>query len=750
MAALTISLQKRGRAVSNCISRVIFYSCSIGVMCMALARAAESAPDADQASLSEIVVTAQKRSERLQDVPVPVSTVSADALISANQLRLQDYYASIPGLSVTPNDQGAPNLTIRGLTTGGYTNPTVGVVIDDVPYGSSSALVLGEAVPDLDPSDLNRVEVLRGPQGTLYGASSLGGLLKYVTVDPSTDALRGTVQATTSSVRNGDQVGYGFRGSVNIPLSESLAIRASAFTRQDPGYIDDPGRHDEGVNEGHSTGGRLSALWRPSQDLSLKVSALYQQAKADGSSQVDVQPGLGDLHQNDARGTGGFDRKIQAYSATLNAKFAGLDFTSLTGYSVNRIYESYDYTAALALLTSAFFPPNIGSPFVTNSRTNKFTQEFRLSGAVGTNIEWLLGAFYNHEDSPYTIDYLATNYDTGAVAGNGLHFTGPLKFTEIAGFFDLTYHFTDRFNVQVGGREAEDKQSYSEVYSGIYTPIFFPGNASPLVYPTLDTKDNSFTYLVTPQFKLSSNLMLYARFASGFRPGGPNVSLSASAIPPTYGPDKTQNYELGIKGDALDHVLSYDASVYYIDWKDIQVQLRDPVSGGVYFVNGSRAKSQGIEFSADAHPIEGLKLAAWIAWNDAKLKEPLPPGGPGTAVGDAGDRLPYSSRFSGSLSIDQEISVTAALRAFASASVSYVGSREGIFVPSPQRQTFPGYTKTDLRAGVRYETWSANLFVNNLADRRGVLSGGIGALVPTTFNLIAPRTIGVSLTKNFE
>ena len=201
----------------------------------------------------EVLVTAEKRTERLQDVPVPVTTISTEKLLESNQLSLQDYYTSVPGLNLSmDNLRGQVNVSIRGLSLNGA-SPTVGIVVDDIPYGSSTSLGGGNWMPDLDPSDLARVEVLRGPQGTLYGASSIGGLLKYVTVDPSTSALTGSVQASGSSIRNGSGLGYGVRGSVNIPLTDTLAMRVSAFTRKDPGYIDDPVLHLDGVDLKRST-----------------------------------------------------------------------------------------------------------------------------------------------------------------------------------------------------------------------------------------------------------------------------------------------------------------------------------------------------------------------------------------------------------------------------------------------------------------------------------------------------------------
>src|SRR3984957_2055274 len=248
-----------------------------------------------QGEIGEIIVTAEKKEERLQDVPVPVSVLSADTLLEFNEVRLQDYYTSVPGLTVIPTNTGSPALTIRGITTNAYSNPTVGITVDDVPYGSSTNMGGGPLVPDLDPSDLARIEVLRGPQGTLYGASSIGGLLKFVTVDPTTDDVSGSVQAGMSSVRNGAELGYNVSGAANVPLSDTLAVRASGFTRQDPGYVDNVETGQRGVNKTDVDGVRFAALWRPSNDFSLKVSALLQDATANGSSNVDVEPGLGDL-----------------------------------------------------------------------------------------------------------------------------------------------------------------------------------------------------------------------------------------------------------------------------------------------------------------------------------------------------------------------------------------------------------------------------------------------------------------------
>ena len=378
---------------------------------------------ASETSLDEIVVTAQKRVERLQDVPVPVTAISSDTLLDRNELRLQDYYTEIPGLSYTTDFRGAPSLTIRGLVTSvGLANPTVGVLVDDVPYGSSTGLGGGSSVPDLDPSDLARVEVLRGPQGALYGANSIGGLLKFVTVDPSTDRVSGRIEAGTSGVANGADWGYNFRGSLNVPLSDTVAIRASGFARQDPGYIDNVLTGDRGVNRVRAEGGRLGALWRPSDIFSLKIGALYQYSRTDGGNYIstanyfDPQTPMSDLQQSGVRGAGEIDRRVQAYSATGILKLGAMEITSITGYSINDTNDSTEASPSLGAFSELIFGVS-GAVAPDHTRTNKFTQEIRFSAPLASNVDWLFGAFYTHEQSPYVQALAAANPMTGQVVG---------------------------------------------------------------------------------------------------------------------------------------------------------------------------------------------------------------------------------------------------------------------------------------------------------------------------------------------
>lgn len=709
------------------------------------ARAEESSQSAagsraSRSEVQEVVVTAQKKQERLQDVPVPVTAIGAEGLLNSDQLRLQDYYNKIPALNFTMGNRGEPMLAIRGVTTGPYGNPTVGIVVDDVPYGASTGNGGGFLPPDIDPNDLARVEVLRGPQGTLYGASSMGGLFKFVTLDPSTAGVSGRVQGSLNSVRNGDEPGYTLRGSVNVPLGETLAVRASAFGRRDAGYIDDPARGVEGVNNGKATGGRLAAKWFPTDDVTLRVSAIIQSIDTRGASDVNLLPGLGDLQQRVLAGTGDFEKDIRLYSASLTAALPVGELTVLSGYNDSSWDSNLDYTPLFGgSAASSFGVP--GASLRESNEVTKFTQEVRLAMPMGPKLDWLVGAFYTDEKTDWLQDAYAVDPSTGSVRGAVMNYSfGPTRYSEYAAFTNLTFHFTERFDVQVGARESRNRQSHDEAGSG---PIF--GDALLHVSPTIRTKASAFTYLITPQYRFSPDVMAYLRLASGYRAGGPN-QLTVIGLPESVAPDKTQNYELGLKADLLDNALSVDASLYYIDWKDMQLFVTDPASNFQYNTNASRARSQGVELSVESRPAEGMTISAWTAWNDAELTEDFPAG---AAYGVSGDRLPNSSRLSGSLSFEQRLTLTDDLTGSFGAAVRYVGDRRGQFMPTPVRQDFPSYVQADLRVGLEYGSWSSSLFINNVTDRRGVLSGGLGTVNPTAFHYIQPRTAGLTISRDF-
>ena len=691
---------------------------------------------------ADVVVTAEKREERLQDVPVPVTVLDSDQLADTNQVNLRDYFATAPGLSVTPNLIVAQIIAIRGISTGDYTAPTVAVMIDGIPQ-SSSLPTSSALVPDIDPFDLARVEILRGPQGTLYGANSLAGLINYVTVDPSTDAFTGRIQSGTGSVYNGAELGYNFRGAFNIPISKTFAIRASGYARQDPGYIDNIVSGRKGINEARAQGGRIAALWKPNQDFSLRFTGLYQNTSMDGKSEV--VGGLGDLQQNYPPGVGASRQGAGAFSLVVKYKLGKVTLSSATGYNYNHAFDSFLDSAPY--LPSSFYTPSqlqafgvTGSSYPESEITRKITQEVRFSGSLRKRVDWLAGEYYSHDRDSNWDQALSIDLTTGKVAGLLEYDNYPIfTYDEYAAFGDLTYRFTDRFNVQLGARETHEK-TYFGASTSSFAPSLGPAQES---FPATEASANALTYLFTPRFKLSPDLMVYARLASGYRPGGPNFGQSIEAgAPPSYQPDKTYNYEVGLKGEFLGHKLSIDGSLYYIDWRGIQLQLDTPQYYG-YYANGSRAKSEGVELAATARPITGLTVAAWGTYDNARLTRNFPANS--TVMGTLGDRLPISPLSSWNLSAQQVFSLWRSVSGFAGGQVSHVGDRLGLFVANSPRQIYPAYTKSDLRAGVWYKSWTATVFANNVADVRGVL--GTVDFFPNETVYIQPRTIGFNLSR---
>jgi len=721
---------------------IIVRGARVLALCLCLEFAAPAIADEtanDSSRLADVVITAQKKSERSQDVPIPLSVLSTTDLTTNNQVLLKDYYTTVPGLSVSPNIEFSQMISIRGITTGGFSNPTVGVMIDEVPYGFLS----GNLVPDVDPGDLARIEVLRGPQGTLYGADSMGGLLKFVTIDPSTEAFSGRFQAGTSAIHNGNKPGFNIRGSLNIPLTDELAVRVSGYQRQDPGYINNPTLNRQGVNEEQSNGARISAMWRPSDDISLKLAALYQHT-AGGLSEVNT---LATLNQDYVANSSLYTKTVLAYSAVFKAQLRSAELTSVTGYNTDRTLGGFDFTPFFAQNTQDLYGVT-GTPLYARSVSPVFTQEVRVATPLGSHIDWLAGAFYTHEyssDSTYSV--YATDPETGRILGQTWLNVYPSTFLEYAAFTDVTFRFTDRFDIQLGGRESHAESSLYAIATGPFDEVFYSA-PSPVISPLERSKFNTFTYLATPRLKLTPDLMVYARFASGYRPGGPNIGTPDA--PTSYAPDKTRNYEAGVKGEFLNHTLSVDASLFYIDWKDIQLQLFSP-SGLGYSANGAAAKSEGIELSVESHPFAGLDISGWISYDHAVLTEDFPINS--TVYGASGDRLPNTARFSANVSVQQDFPLPWGATGFFGATVSYVGDRQGIFTgvpgePAP-RQDFPSYTKTDLRAGVNYDTWSFDLFLNNATDARGLLNGGIGYIEPSAYVYIVPRAVGMNVTKKF-
>jgi len=724
---------------------------------MATAAQAQTAPGSATTAkeVGEVVVTAQKRSERLLSVPASVTALSASDLSRSEAVRLDDYAAKVPGLNIMSDRDGETQIIIRGITTGSVVSSTVATYVDDTPYGSSTSFALGgELTPDLDPSDLQRIEVLRGPQGTLYGASSLGGVIKFVTVQPNLKSYDGRIEIDGSTVDHGAD-GYGVRGMVNVPLvDDTLAVRVSAYDRRDPGYIDDPqlGRND--VNSTQVDGGRASILWRPNAALSVNITAVLQNLDGAGTSDEDVNvngqsitPAYGDLQQ--VRYTGEpLHVAYRLYSGTINYDLGWANLTSITSYSTLNQTQIFDETTTFgALGTLLTGVPNFGTSTGSDLQLRKWTQEVRLASTAGSKLEWQGGFFFTQENS--TRDEPTYNFDTVTGAPDGvpsLFFASLIStYKEYAGFDDLTYHFTPQFDVQAGVRYSTNNQTFALAESGI-----FAGGPSSNAGTS---KDDSVTYLVTPRYKFDANNMVYARVASGYRPGGPNApspSNIASGVPLAYQPDTLTNYEVGYKASLFDRMLTLDLSAFHIDWQHIQIET--DFNGITSNGNGGTARSDGFEADAVLTPVHGLTLSANLAYTDAVLTENAP-----GVNGKSGDELPNVPKWAGNLSADYDFRLTDTANGFVGGSVRYMGDRESGFITgSPadfDRPRLPEYTTVDLRTGIEYKTWTLELYVKNVGDVKGLnnltslaLSGYSN---PWAASVIQPRTIGFSLAARY-
>ncbi|MFB2558106.1 TonB-dependent receptor [Sphingobium sp. sgz301303] len=732
------------------LAAIIATSLSASAQAQSAQAAGTTSSSADETTTGEIVVTAQKKTERLQDVPAAVSVISAQSLTESNKTRFQDYFAQLPSVSLTQTYQQTPGIAIRGIGQIGG-NPLVGVIVDDVPFNASGGAGLyGTIIPNIDPSDLQSVEVLRGPQGTLYGASSMGGLVKFTTNQPSTSALSAHMEAGLTTTKNAKSAGYTFRAGANVPLSDQLAIRFSGFSREDPGYIDNVVTGEKGVNLTRADGGRAAILWRPSDAFSVQLSALVDHTRSNGSANSNA--GLDRLQQNNAPKGGSFDDLHQVYSGTIKGKLGGINITSVTGYISSVNDHSADYSPFYGAITNTGIPskgfPGFGSPYVIsfNHRVlHKFSQELRLDGKIGDSIDWLVGGFYDHETGGRFQDADPTNA-FGAPIGNWITIQIPTKYREYAAFADVTAHFGERFKIQVGARESHNDQTLSQVTSGIQNTLLGGQTSLTVIAPPVSSHENAFTYLVTPQFNFDRNNMIYARLATGYRPGGPNFNASVLGLPPTVASDKTKNYEVGAKGDLFDKLLSYDISLYDIEWTDIQQNVSAP-NGFGYLANGGKARSKGIEANLAVRPTRGLTLSGWFSVADAKI---LTVPSNSTLGAHPGDRIPLTPKFSGNFSISQAFELGNDIDGSVGASLTYVGERKGPFGSNPVQAVYPDYTTVDLHAGLNRGPFSLSVYLNNLTDSKGVIGGGVNTFLPKQIFYIQPRNAGFTIGWKFR
>jgi outer membrane receptor protein involved in Fe transport len=740
------------------------------------------AQEASGSGVEEITVTAQKRSEALSDIPMSVTVLGGERLEHEQILNFEDLVSSVPGFSINGSTYGQTRLTLRGVNTGGVAS-TVGVYVDDTPFGSSSGLANGAVVAgDFDTFDLARIEVLRGPQGTLYGASSLGGVLKYVTNAPNTDKFEARGQGSLESVKGGD-LGFAATGAVNVPVNDTFALRGTGFYRSDDGFIDSIGNNpipsltdpannavdgtivDDDVNDLDSYGGRIQALFEPNDRFSARLVAQFQDLEAGAPNHVDADPvTLEEIEDNvqsryQEQET---DTEYRIYSGTLEYDFGFASLQSVTSYGTfeqdfhldGAANTSLGGIAQAQLLTLVFGDPAtmpLSSILDQTTSTDKFTQEARLISAENERLEWLLGVYYTNEDSKIEQAIFAVESGTETLAAGIPAVVDGLvdsDYEEIAVFGNATWHITDRLELSAGGRGSWNDQTASQVLEGaLFTALGLP----PQIFDDADSSESPVTWSVSPRFEFTDDVSAYARVATGFRPGGPNVIQVGAppGTPATYDSDSLTSYEIGVKAATSDGRFALDITGFLLDWDD--VQLLAVINGIGLNANGGTAKSKGFEFSASAAPVEGLTLSLNGAYTDAYLTEDTDP----IVGGLDGDPLSFVPEWSFGVDGEYEWTVMDDKKAYLGGNVGYTGDRPADFNnrdAAGELREAESYTTLNMRAGLDAGQWYVQVYARNLTDAEGVtdiIGEGSYPNGAVALGLIRPRTFGVSVGARF-
>lgn len=700
--------------------------------------------------LQEIVVTAAKRSEPISKAAVSVSAISGQELEDRNANSLQDYIAFIPGVAL--QSSGTPGygaVSIRGVASQSV-GATTATYVDGVPFGPTSALT--ESVYftlDMNPTDLDRVEVLKGPQGTLYGASSMGGLIKYVTRSPDLYNTEFRAYEDFNESYNGS-LGLKLSGAVSAPLIPGeLAVRVNGYYVHDGGYITDTGFGGEDTNRGNDHGYHVAVLYQPLENLTLRLSAIGQDTAVHGNDAVDVnlatyQPAYGGWTQF-RYAPEPFTNSIRLYSAELNYNMGKVNLVSASSYSSLNPISYSDETAIFA----SFGPPfsNFASPGTADwgyaaFPSHKVTEELRLVSDRMGPVEWMVGGFFQHED---VVDHV----DLGQVALPGLDLANPVAeltntfregtLTEYAAFADGTYYLTPSFDITLGIRDSHISQTSYRGSAGLLNNPADPTQYA-TSYQTFSTDSN--TYLADARWRITDDILWYLRAASGFRPGG-GRTVPAGA-PPGYAdffsPDSLWAYESGLKLRALDGRLTLTGDVFWINWTNIQTLA--PVAGTPFINDGNAgtAISRGAELEVKFIPTQGLTLGANGAFTQAKFTETVP------GIANNGQPLYYVPRFTATAYGEYSRAIGAGWNGFFGADYQYTDKEL-----DTNQTPLPVHSIVNAHLGVRDPHYRINLYVNNLTNKMafvGYENGGFGA--PTyDFAVNPPRTVGISFAETF-
>lgn len=689
--------------------------------------------------LEEIVVTAQKRDESLGDVPISIAVLRGDDLESPNTSSVADALKAVPGVALNQDGQsGGAAITIRGVSAGGplfFGGPTVGFYLDSVPFGMFRA----GFSPDANPYDLERVEVLRGPQGTLYGASALNGVVRVLTANPNLDAIEFKARASTSTTEGGDE-SYRGDAALNLPLVEGkFGIRLVAGIEDRGGWIDTPNLNARNVNDGEIQNYRIKVRARPIDELTIDLSAWSSREDYDGN-------GFSDLAGNNLTP---FEQPVSVhydiYGLNVGYDFKNAALTSSTSYMEFNNYSVVD---------GSFIPIFFGVPcdrsavptdptcfsIATSNNASVFSQELTLHSNLDGPWKWTLGGIYRDAKEPF-----AQGFNSPAPPPTSEGISKSFAF-----FGELTRAF-GQLELTGGLRYFKDKVEVSGFV------------------PTASHVEGTFD-AVSPRVVLSwkpnDDAMFYTSYSEGFRSGNPQSVDRELAGFPALEPDTLKNYEVGGRGTLFGNRLRYDVAVFYIDWQDIQQSLtvRSPTTGipGGFLVNAGSASGPGFDFGIATTPANGLTLSANVGWNELTFDTPVVQAAAAIeddqVLADKGDRIVSSPEWTVAASAEYVFALGGGYEGSLSTSANYTSAKidrtvfGGQVLSASSDRTIEGTASFALETPGRVK---ATFFVDNITNEDGATSRSSFSTLPvivTGGDIVVrprPRTFGVQIDYRF-
>lgn len=764
----------------------------------AQAVAANAAPSAETAGAPDIVVTAERRQSTVQSSPLSITALTGEDLARRGVANIADLARAVPGIAIRSAGPGQTEVAIRGLASTGGASPTVGFYLDDTPLTAPASSTNGKVVIDPALYDLARVEVLRGPQGTLYGSGSEGGTIRLITTEPKLNAFSGTVNLDGSGTVGGG-ANVALNGAVNIPLvSDIAALRVVATYKHNSGWIDriveDPfplgtnngcaatffyacARGDvangnivknyKDVNDERLRGGRIELLLYPTPDLKILTTILYQKVNQGGANTFDFPPGGNPVqaHYQPADVKEPFEDRFALISNTLSYNLGFADVSVSTSYWNRRERQTQD---AGELYQNLFSLPNFltatSQSLTETDPSQQFSEEIRLASRNNGRFKWIVGAFYSKFSSAIAVYGATPELSFASVGGSaanpdGVIYTAnvPYHIRQLAAFGELSYEITPSIAATVGLRYFDFANSIDYTQAGILGPT---GNTVPDAGRVV-SRDSGMTPKFNLSYKPNRKLTLYATAAEGFRSGGVNLpapvtgpgsclpylaSIGLSQSPRTFDPDTVWNYEVGGKARLFNGRLTVNADVYYIKWHDVQQTINIPVCGYPYTANAGDATSYGPELEVSYRVTDRLTISANATYTHATLTS-VKPG----AQFNVGERLLNIPRYTENTSITYDWPISDKADASLTISNSLVGPSRDIVTDFVN---LPTYNIVNFRAELAINKVRYGLYVNNLTDTHAKITANTTRVTIPQPSLIRfatnqPLTIGLDLKYAF-